>query len=191
MQSWWTLIFSFSVAGSRGIFSFFPLFPMCSHQVFQRVPRDVPNGSSVLWIWFAQNSTPMYINWNLGEHICFYFATAVQRLASIGGMPDVPKIIVDGPIKRSWQSLSRCITLTREWCALRKHLRAMPVKLGSSLEVSLHLQFRPIDWHRCGCTLAGAWACEELGSCGLYPNALSPPSCSYLWFRWELKTCGL
>jgi hypothetical protein len=49
----------------------------------------------------------------------------------------------------------------------------MPVKLGISLELSLHLQFRPVDWHRCGCTLAGAWACEELGSCGLYHCWLS------------------
>jgi len=49
----------------------------------------------------------------------------------------------------------------------------MPVKLGISLELSLRLQFRPVDWHRCGCTLAGAWACEELGSCGLYHCWLS------------------
>jgi len=31
--------------------------------------------------------------------ICFYFATGVQRDASIGGMPNVPKTFADGPIK--------------------------------------------------------------------------------------------
>jgi hypothetical protein len=31
-------------------------------------------------------------------HICFYFATGGQRGASTGGMPNVPKTIVDGSL---------------------------------------------------------------------------------------------
>jgi hypothetical protein len=31
-----------------------------------------------------------------GEHICFYFATGVQKGASIGGMANVPKTLLIG-----------------------------------------------------------------------------------------------
>jgi hypothetical protein len=66
--------------------------------VFSPYSQCVPHGTSILWIWFAQNSTPTYINWNLGEHISLYFETRIRRNASIGGMPNVPKITIDGPI---------------------------------------------------------------------------------------------
>ncbi len=106
LQSSWTLIFSFWVLGWRGIFSFFPLFPMCSHQVSKRFPDMFPMAPRFYGYSFAHNSTPMHINWNLGEHVCFYFATGVRRPASIGGMPNVPKKIVDGPIDMApWKNI--------------------------------------------------------------------------------------
>jgi hypothetical protein len=91
---------SFRVVAWRG-FSVFspcsPCIPISFQTVQERVPRDVPDGTSVLWIWFAQNSTALYINWNSGEHNCFHFATRVQMGASIGGMPHVPKKLLMGP----------------------------------------------------------------------------------------------
>jgi hypothetical protein len=86
-----TVIFSFWVPGWRGIFSFFPLFPICSHQVFELFPEMFPMAPRFYAYWFAHNSTPMSINWNLEGHVCFYFATRVQRPASITGMPNVPQ----------------------------------------------------------------------------------------------------
>jgi hypothetical protein len=63
---------------------------------------------------FANDSTPMCINWNLGERVCFYFATGVRRPASIGGMPNVPKKIVDGPIDMApWKYIYISSTNTR------------------------------------------------------------------------------
>jgi hypothetical protein len=79
-----------------------------------------------------------------------------------------------GSLKGSWQSLNSCITLTMEWCALRKHLGARCVKpLGYASHVgnlfgTILTFVVQIDWHKYGCTFAGAWACEELGNCGLY-----------------------
>jgi hypothetical protein len=77
---------------------FFPLFPSCSQRVLssQCVPNYISNMSPIALgfypIWFAQSSTPLYINKNgksRGGHL-LYFATRVQRGASIGGMHNVP-----------------------------------------------------------------------------------------------------
>jgi hypothetical protein len=97
----WAVFFSFKVGGWKWIKFFFPLFPICSHQV----PKVFPNGFLKMFaiahgfypIWFAQSWIPLYINWNRGQYIFFNFAIGVQRGASIGGTPKVPKI-VNGPI---------------------------------------------------------------------------------------------
>ncbi len=101
MHSWWTLFFHFEGGVGGIIFCVFPLFSMCYHHVPKCVPNDVPNSTSVLshtvcpkfncLVYKLKRSNPRV-------DICFYFATVVQRGASIGGMPNVPKTFADGPI---------------------------------------------------------------------------------------------
>jgi hypothetical protein len=55
--------------GGRGIFWYFPLFPMCSHrghQVLKLFLNIIQTAAQFYPIQFAQNSTLMYINWKAG-----------------------------------------------------------------------------------------------------------------------------
>ncbi len=58
-------VFSFLKAGDMD-FLFFPLFPICSHQVLKvfsnAFPKMFPIAPGFYSIWFAQTSTPLYIN---------------------------------------------------------------------------------------------------------------------------------
>jgi hypothetical protein len=49
-------------------------------------------------IWFAQSSTPLYINYNPGVQICLYFARGGSRKVLPLGLLSVPKKIADGPM---------------------------------------------------------------------------------------------
>jgi len=59
-----------------------------------------PIGPGFYPIEFAQSSTVLYKikRSNLRVDICFYFATGVQRGATIVGMPNVLKTFADGTI---------------------------------------------------------------------------------------------
>jgi len=85
-----------------GIFGFFPLFPRCSQKVpkFQDAfPKMLPIAPRFYPIWFAQSSTPLYITYNPGVHICFYFARGgSKKVLPLGGVLKVPKQIADGPM---------------------------------------------------------------------------------------------
>jgi len=74
----------------RGIFLFFSLIPNVfpsSSQKFLKVfpnafPKRFPIAPGFYSVWFAPSLTPTYQEVkrsNLGEHICLYFATGVQR----------------------------------------------------------------------------------------------------------------
>jgi hypothetical protein len=55
--------------GGRGIFLYFPLFPICSHrghQVLKLFLNIIQNAAQFYPIQFAQSSTLMYINWKGG-----------------------------------------------------------------------------------------------------------------------------
>jgi hypothetical protein len=112
MYSWWALFFPFwgGVGWGKLFFCFSSFFPMCSQHFLIKfskgsqsvpkwVPQDVPNSTSILshTVCPEFNShvykLKMYAE---GEHICFYFATGVQRGASIGGMANVPKTLLIG-----------------------------------------------------------------------------------------------
>jgi hypothetical protein len=91
----WMVHFFFLGAGGRGDFFFpFPLFQLCSHHV----PIKLSKGSLVLKVFLSSQSVPECVpqdvpnrtwvligpkfnshiyklkRWNLGKHICFYFA---------------------------------------------------------------------------------------------------------------------
>jgi hypothetical protein len=71
---------------------FFP----CSQCVPMRFPKlfaqDVPNSTSELFYAACPKSNSR--RWIIGEHICFYFVTGVQKGASIGELPMFPKTLV-------------------------------------------------------------------------------------------------
>jgi hypothetical protein len=59
----------------------------------QNVPEDVSNSTWVLSHTVCPKFNPNVYKlkrWNLRDHMCFYFATRVQRGASIRGMYNVP-----------------------------------------------------------------------------------------------------
>jgi len=80
-------------------FFFFFWVPMCCDHVPNRfskgspaVPNTFPIAPQIYPIWFAQSSTFMVyklkkVSLLIGECICFYFVTGVQRGASIGECP--------------------------------------------------------------------------------------------------------
>jgi hypothetical protein len=63
--------------------------------------KTFPIAPQIYPIWFAQkfNSHVYKLKrWAEGKYISFYFATGIQRCASIGECPIVPKNFVDRPI---------------------------------------------------------------------------------------------
>jgi hypothetical protein len=86
MHSWTIQFFVFFClqGPGRGIFCVFPWFSMILmmfRQEFPNVfPRMFPIAPGFYPIWFAQSSHGYKLTrWNLGECICFYFATGIQR----------------------------------------------------------------------------------------------------------------
>jgi hypothetical protein len=95
----------FFFLGRRGgIFTFFPLFPICSHEVPQfpkLFPQNVPNSTSALshMVCPKFNSHVYKLKkLNLRMHICFYSAIGCPKRCIYWGIPNVPKKIGDGPI---------------------------------------------------------------------------------------------
>ncbi len=70
-----------------------------SQSVPKWVRQDVPNSTSTLSLMVCPEfyshvyKLEMYAKW---EHICFYFATRVQKGAPTGGMDNVPKTLLIG-----------------------------------------------------------------------------------------------
>jgi hypothetical protein len=86
------------------------MFSSCFHevpQVLKLFPQDIPSSTSILSHMicpkFNSHIYKLKKGRLSGEHICFYFATGVQRGASIEGSskPKVPKKIGDGPIQEA------------------------------------------------------------------------------------------
>jgi hypothetical protein len=90
-------------------FLFLNVFSTFSHQILKGfsssqsipkwVPQDVLNSTSILSLMVCPEfnshvyKLEMYAK---GEHICFYFATRVQKGAPSGGMDNVPKTLLIG-----------------------------------------------------------------------------------------------
>ncbi len=84
-------------------FSLVPIvFPSCSHQVVKGfpssqsvpkcVPRNVPNSTWVLIGPMFNSHVYKVKRWNLGKHICFYFASGWSKeVLLLGACPMFPK----------------------------------------------------------------------------------------------------
>jgi len=99
MPSWGAQFFSLKERGGGRTFQFPNVFPSGSQsisQVLNLFPKMFPIPTQFYPIWFAQSSTPMYINWK-GEHMCFYFATWGPKTWSFyWEVPNIPKKMVMG-----------------------------------------------------------------------------------------------
>jgi hypothetical protein len=175
MQSSWTLTFLFEWLGGEGFLVFSPrspCVPISFQTVPEWVPRDVPDGTSIFWIWFDQNSTALYINSNSGEHDCFHFATGFQTGASIGGMPHVPKKLLMGP--SIWLLEIYICRCTHEPITLNHKLLTPLYNMG----MDLHMIYCDI----CLCTFGKSTTVDETVTAGKVVPSNSTPYCNPMFF---------
>jgi hypothetical protein len=82
-------------AWGGGIFCIFP----CSQCVLIKLPKASSRSQGLKLFPKKFPIAPQIYQGYIGEHICFYFATRVQRGASIGECPNFPKKL---PIVPYW-----------------------------------------------------------------------------------------
>jgi len=169
------LDFSFWAAGREGFLVFTPrspCVPISFQTVPEWVPRDVPDGTSVLWIWFDQNSAVLYRNSNSGEHDCFHFGTGFQTCASIGGMPHVPKKLLMGP--SIWLLEIYICRCTHELIILNHKLLTPLYDVG----IDLHTIYCDV----CLCTFGKSTTVDETVTAGKGVPSNSTPYCNLMFF---------